>query len=219
MIPSTPAVGTGLTDPLLAFADYQWLTGDRTSTPADVAQAIADAVVMAEEELVRTIGYGQYTENLYLYENGMVFPSAVPIDPTKPITSGEQIYNPATDNAAGSIIQGFGVWVGWFSPLPWMPVWSGVIPPQTNVTYMGGYQPYKTVGGSTPGLPPKLARVLARIAYYILHPNMLQPMGQKSVAIGGVSLSGDLSSMMIVDPQLKRDLRRFRRPQAYAWET
>jgi hypothetical protein len=204
---------------LVSVDDYGWITNDRANDPDDVARALDEAVTMVEVECVRTLGYGQYTENLYLYADGKVYPSAVPIDPTKPISSGEALYNPATDNAPGSIIQGFGVWVGWFTPLPWMPVWQGVIPPQTNVTYMGGYHPYGVKDGTTPGLPPKLARVIARIAYYSQHPAVVQAMGQKSISIGGVSISGDLSSFMLADPQLKRDILRFRRAQAHAWET
>jgi hypothetical protein len=168
---------------------------------------------MVCNECRRTLLYGQYTEDQYLYPTGMVYPSATPIDTTKAIFSNEEIYDPAVDNAPGSIVQGAAVWVGWFSPLPWMPVFSGVLPPQTNITYWGGY--------TQSTLPPKLRRCIAKIAYYSLHPYALSgtPGGLKSMSVGGVSISGDLYSFMLGDLQLKRDLRRFRKPQLMAWQS
>ena len=130
VIPNTP-IANGLTEPLVSVAQYQSITGDTASGSDAVEEAIADAVYMICQECHRTLTYGTYKENLYLYALGMVFPSAAPIDHNQPISSGEQLYNPATDNqqGEGSIIQGAGIWVGWFTPLPWMLVWTGVIPP------------------------------------------------------------------------------------------
>jgi hypothetical protein len=176
---------------------------------------------MLQRETKRTFGYGKYREDQYLYGMGMVYPSATPIDRTKPIAAGVNLYTPNATSAStpASIIQGAGIWVGWFTPLPWMPVWTGVIPPQTVITYWGGWQPYGGSPGTTEALPAKLARIIARVAYYILHPALIQPYGAKSTSAGGISMAGTLSSMMISDPQLRRDVRRWTRPQARAWDS
>jgi hypothetical protein len=222
-LPNTPVAGTGLTVPLVTADQYIVLTGDSTSNADDVQDAITDAVRDIAAECRRSLVYGQYQEVLYLYKKGMVFPSATPIDRTQSIlASGQSIYNPATDNnKTGSLIQGAGVWVGWFTPLPWMPVWQGVLDPQTPIDYWGGFQPYQSTGGSTDSLPPKLAKAICTVAYYQLHPVALAglPGGVKSMSVGGVSISGDLSSFMASDPTLRRTIKRFRHPQVHAWES
>lgn len=203
MIPAIPNAGTGLTVPLVTPAYYQAVTG------ATVAQDVIDeATVIAEQWCLRTLAHGTYTERLYVNYLGMVYPSALPIDPAGPVTP------------AGGDIQGFGIWVGYFTPLPDMPVWTGVLPAQTDVTYTGGYQPVGTTGGPTPGLPPRLARAICKIAWFLTNPAQLagMPGGVKATNASGVSVSGDLSSMVLTDTQLERDLNRFRRPQARAWD-
>jgi hypothetical protein len=217
-IPAVPLTGTGLTQPLISIADYQRFTGDLDTEADALGVAIADAVESVSLECNRTLSHGRFTENLYLTKTGMVFPSAAPIDATQTIVSGPKIYDPTLASAA-SVIQGYGIWVGWFSPLPWMPVWSGVIRPQAFVTYSGGFQPYGVTTGPTEGLPLKLARAIAKVAWFDLHPAALTdlPGGVKSVSLGGVSMSGNLSSFVMSDPQLVRDLKRFKRRQATSW--
>ena len=227
MLPNTPVADTAVDASLISPDQYSIFTGDRVPTVADIQAAIDDATEMLSEECKRTFAYGTYKENLYLYKMGMVFPSATPIDHTKPITSSDVIYNPATDNQAGegSIIQGAGIWIGWFTPLPWMPVWTGVIPPQTNIEYSGGYFPYRYSGDSpvmsTATAPSKLARAIAKVAYYLLHPVMLggMPGGTTNMSIGGVGIGGDLSSMMDRDADLRKFIARWTHPQARAWDT
>lgn len=216
-VPLTPLEGTADPNPLVSYQQYTAMTGDTVSDQADVEDAIDDAIDMVCNECTRTLLYAQYQEDQYLYDNGMVFPSAVPIDPTKQISSNEVIYNPTTDDAPGSIIQGWGVWVGWFTPLPWMPVFSGVLPPQTNITYWGGY--------TQSTLPPKLRRLIIRIAFKSLLANNNSlagiPGGASSASVSGSSASGSmgLSSFSLSDAQIKRDLRRFKRPQVEAWQS
>lgn len=214
-LPLAPIEGTADPDPLVSFQQYQSISGDTVTSQEDVEDALSEAIDMVCQECTRTLAYGQYSEVQFLYDNGMVFPSAVPIDPAKAVTSNSAIYDPATDNAPGSIIQGFGVWVGWFTPLPWMPIWSGILDPQTNLIYWGGYRQ------ST--LPPKLRRLIVRIAFKSIvgNNNWLAGLagGVKSVSVNGVSISGSLTAGSITDSQIKRDLRRFRRPQVEAWQT
>lgn len=214
-LPLTPLPNTADPNPLVSFQQYQDITGDETSDETDVLDALNDAMIDACNECKRTLPYGQYNEVQRLYKNGMVFPSATPIDPTKTITSGisEKIYDPTTDNSPSSVIQGQGVWVGWFTPLPWMPVFSGVLPPQTQIEYYGGF--------TQATLPVKLRRAIASMAFYAVHPYALTsvPQGVKSMSVGGVSISGSLSSFLYQDWQIKRVLRRYRHPQAYAWQS
>lgn len=222
-VPAIPNNATGLAGakspdprPLVTASDYVRITGDSQSDAAAVTEALADAIADTAKECDRTWAYGQYTENLHLYKNGMVFPSACPIDVAQQIIAGSEVFDPPTSNpgnGATSVVQGAGIWVGWFTPLPWMPVWSGVIPPQTVITYWGGY--------AAPSVPNKLKRIWCRVAWYYLHPVTLPglPMGAKSTGVGGVSLSGDLSIVTAHDPQLKRDLRRWTRRQARSWQS
>ena len=221
-LPTVPMAGTGLSVPLVTVAQYRQITGDEASTPEDVTRELAEAQISFCMQANRTLGYGQYTENLFLYDQGFVYPSAIPIDSSKPILSGAEstqaIYNPSSFVNVSSVIQGAGIWVGFFTPLPWMPIWNGVIPPQTVVTYWGGFQPYQSSPGTTKALPPRIARILATIAFYTLNPSVVTAMGAHSTSLNGVSLSGDLSSFMQYDKNLRHMIRGFTRPEAWKWQ-
>lgn len=214
-LPLTPQAGTGVTR-IVDFALYQRITGDTTSLQADVEESLDSAINDACNECKRTLAYGQYKEVQYLYKNGMVFPSATPIDNSMPILSGtDNIFDPLVDTNPSTLIQGQGVWVGWFSPLPWMPVFSGVLPPQTDVEYWGGY--------TVDTIPYKLARAIASMAFYDLHPYFMTnvPGGLSSMSVGGVSISSKsgFSSGLYQDTQIKKILRRFRHPQVRPWQS
>ena len=213
VLPLTPEPGTGDTTPLVSVQQYRSITSDTKPDDDDVAGALEETITLVCQECNRTLRYGQYREVKYLYANGMVFPSAVPIDPTKAISSGEQIYDPATDDNPGSVIQGWGVWVGWFTPLPWMPVFTGVLDPQTQIMYWGGY--------TQQTIPPRLRRLICRIAYKLLHPNNMAglPGGVKSVSVNGVSVSGDLTAFSWRDPGIDMELVAFTRPDVEAWQS
>jgi hypothetical protein len=217
VLPLVPNAVTGSPDPhpLVSAQQYQSVTKDFASGVNDIDETIAEAVDDISKECKRTWLYGQYTESQYLYANGMVYPSATPIDVNKAVFSGDPvpIYDPNKDNTGSSIIQGDGVWVGWFSPLPWMPFYTGVVPPQTILTYWGGF--------TQSTLPAKVRRMICKIAYYRLNPVALtgMPGGVKSMSVGGVSIAGNLSSFMDSDPQLKRDIKRWRHPQAMPWQS
>lgn len=220
-LPSIPNPGTANEAPFLTPDQYRKITGDSTSDNEDIIQAIEEAADEFCTYTRRTIRYGTYTETMYLYAQGMVYPSATPLDAAKEIVSGNVIYDPTTDANSSSVIQGVGVWVGWFTPLPWMPVWTGVIPPQTIVQYTGGYQPYQVTDGPTEGLPMKMARCIAKIAFYSLTPAAITGGnlgGITSRSVGSVSLAGELSSFMLTDPQLEKDLKRLRKSMVKAWQ-
>jgi len=200
--------------PLLTLKRYQQVTGDKTLDQADFTAALADCLDQTAMECKRTWLYGQYTEMLYLYKNGMVFPSATPIDINQSVVAGAETYNPPADTLgqSASVVQGAGIWVGWFTPLPFMPIWTGVIPPQTQVTYWGGW--------TQATVPAGLARMWSKIIYYMTNPTALQglPGGAKSLSIGGIAVGGDLSSFMRLDHDLRRDITRWTRRQGRAWE-
>lgn len=210
MIPAVPDAGTADPNPLVTVADYQQVTQDVTAEQTLVEANIGDALDMIQRECRRTILYAQYTERLYLYNNGMVYPTATPLDVTKPVGS------PAGSTNVG-VFQGNGIWVGWYMPLPALPVWSGVVDPQTDVTYWGGY-----TGPAGPGpiVPASLKRTVCKVAWYLTHPVVLDqlPGGVKAVSVGGVSISGDLASMCSRDRALGGDIKRWRHPRLHAFD-
>ncbi|HEX3539650.1 MAG TPA: hypothetical protein VHT75_04325 [Acidimicrobiales bacterium] len=210
MIPATPNSGTADTNPLVTVAQYQAVTQDSATSSETVTANLADALDMIQRECRRTLLYAQYTERLYLYRNGQVYPTATPLDTSKAVIS------PAGTSNIG-IFQGNGIWVGWFIPLPSLPVWVGVVPPQTDITYWGGYT---GPAGAGPQLPASLRRIVCKVCWYLSNPAVLtdMPGGVKSVSVGGVSMSGDLASMVSRDRQLGRDIKRWRHPQAHAWD-
>lgn len=218
VLPLTPndVAGSPTPEPLVTVQQYQKITTDMASTVNDVEDMLEEVISDLSRECHRTLIYGQYTEAQRLYPNGMVYPSATPLDVTKPVSAGdpnEPIYNPASDNDGASIIQGDGIWVGWFSPLPSMPVFAGVVPPQTVLTYWGGF--------TQATLPGKLRRLICAIAFYRQNPVALtgMPGGVKSMSVGGVSISGNLSSFMDEDPQIRRAVRAWSHPAVDAWQT
>lgn len=185
---------------LVDVLTYQRLTGDTTSATALVEQSLDDAVDYVEGQCRRTLEFGTYTETLDRFSNGCVYPHAVPVasvsDP------------PTAEVRLGGIY--LGAWVGGW-PDTLLP-----LPPQGTVTYEGGYQPYGS--GLTPEIPIRLVRVLCRIAYLALHPSSLigqgVPANAKAASVGDVSISGDLSGLLITDPSIERDLKRFTRRTA-----
>lgn len=209
-IPATPQPGTADANPLLTFARYQFVTKDKASIEADFDQALTDALDMLQREMHRTLLYANYIERLYVYPMiGQVYPSATPLDADKPVGTTSD-----PDGTESSyVIQGAGIYVGFLNPLPALPIFSRVIPNQTDVSYWGGY--------TQSTIPVKLLRVIARVCWYILNPAEIDgPLlaGAKSVSVGGVSISGELSAFMISDPQLCKDIGRFTRRQARAWQ-
>lgn len=214
MIPATPVPGTADDHPLVEITEYQRITADGATSDENVTASIDDALDMLQSEMHRTILYANYVERLYFYGNGMVYPSATPFDITKPVRNPNDLSASPPDVG---LFQGNGIWVGWFVPLPFLPVWQGVVPPQTDVSYWGGWT---GPAGPGPYLPASLKRVICQVAWYIANPVSLSgmPGGVKSVSVGGVSMSGDLSSMVTRDRMLANAIKRWRKPQAKAWD-
>jgi len=200
-------------DGLIHVADYQWVTKDTTSVDADVERALDEALELVEDDTHRKLAYAQHTETLYVYRNGMVYPTNSPV---------ASVSSPT--NLASTAIQGAGVYLGVNIPTPAIVNagdWQAAVPPQAAVTYMGGFQPWGTTDGPTPQLPMTLARVLCRVSFLILHPSTVLsgvPVGAKSASVGDVSISGVLDAFIVVDPSIGRDLKPYRKRQVRAWQ-
>ena len=189
--PTTAEAGTLWGGSLVSFQSYQKITGDTSNSQFDVEDTIAGVVTDVSRHLNRTLVYGLYNELLFVNRLGYTFPSAIPIS---------QVVAPF-----GANLQGASVWIGFYLPLPDMPVWSGVIPPQSYVEYWGGFI------DST--LPPKLQRVIAKIAWYRLNPIPLigVPAGVNSVHVGsvGFSAAGSISQFVDQDREHPQHARAF----------
>lgn len=197
---------------LIRYIDYVRTTKDRASTPQDVVAALNDALQLIQDELQRTLAFGTHTETLYVYRDGKVYPTNTPL---------HAVTDPPV--AAGAI-QGAGVYLGTFIVTP--PIintgdWAAAVPPQSTVTYTGGYQPYGTTDGVTKQLPTTLMRAACRVAWLTLHPVALPgvPAGAKSASVGDVALAGDLSSFVAVDPSIARDIKPYRKRPVHAWQS
>lgn len=178
---------------LVTYAEYQRITGDTTTGQSAVNQALADAQQLAEERTSRTWSYGTYDETLLVFPNGLVYPSAVPIE--------------SVSIPAGATIRGHGIAVG--SLGPWSDAyidvpWSGS-PRRLDVTYSGGW--------TVQTLPFTLKQAVASGAYRMLHAVALAgvPAGAKSVSLGDASISGDLSAFDPFDRAAARALAKYTR--------
>lgn len=195
---------------LVVAADYMRETGDTAPDTAAITAAVQGALKGIDEHCKRKFAYDTYTETLYVYRDGKVYPTNTPIG---------SITSPAVGDTS---IQGAGVYLGVFLPVPatiWAGDWSAAVPPQVKVVYAGGYQPYGT-SGPTDELPWKVMRAVCRIAYLMLHPVALpgMPSGANHASVGGVSMSGDLSPFIAIDPSIAKDLKPYRKRQARGWQ-
>jgi hypothetical protein len=186
-------------DGLIHVAYYRWVTGDQTTPSANVEQALDDAYDLVLTECRRpSFAYDTRTETLDISPRGFVYPAVTPVAEV-------------SDPADASVRYG-GVFLGAFWPTDFFTA----LPAQRTITYAGGYHPVWS--GTAPELPTKLARVICRVAFLILHPQSIigagVPAGAKSASVGDVSVSGDLSGFVAIDPSIARDLRGFKRRRA-----
>jgi len=197
---------------IMPIAGYRQITKDTLTVDADLQAALNSAASLVDEHCKRSFLYGQFTETLYVYRTGVCYPTNTPVD-TVSTPSG----------LAPQSIQGAGIYLGVFLPVPALVNagdWMGAIPPQTVVTYMGGFQPYGTTDGPTAQVPQKVARAIARVAWLILHPVALvgMPVGATSASIGGLSVAGDLSPFIAMDSSIERDLKGYRKRMVRGWQ-
>lgn len=204
--PAIPAEGTGVGS-LVSVANYEQVTGDTVNSDQDI---IDQAVIEVCQYCNRTLGYGQYTERLYVNKRSFVYPSALPLDAVTPVTLPVEatVYGPS-------------IWVGLWAPIPDLPIFTGFVAPQANVTYFGGYQVAGSTGGPTPALPPKLMRLICKAAWYIANPPIGLPAygNLTSISLQGVSVAGTLTPLASWqdDTSLTKGLRAYRRPEIPAF--
>lgn len=198
-------------EPLVDYGRYARWTGDTTSNTTDVTAAMVDAEAAVNEACNRTFRYGTYTETLYVYTNGIVYPSVTPLEA---VTSDNQ-----------TVIQGAGIWVGWFDPSPILSdYWGGRggFPPQATITYTGGYQPVGTTDGATDPLPLAVARAIAQITWTALHPVTLPgvPANANSVHTGdvGYSAQGPLTAADLIPDTVAASLAPYRKRRVHGWQ-
>lgn len=143
-------------------AKYREITGDTTTSDADVDSALADAQEDLEEQTDRFYESATRTESLLLDKDGYVYPKALPVVsvsvPTVTTVDGNRVL-------IGSLIN-----------------ISEVVDTRVSVTYVGGY--------AAADLPFRLVKLVARMAYADIHFNPDTPSGATSVKVGDVAFSG-----------------------------
>lgn len=191
-----------MADPLVAWDFYVTVTSDTDSDGNTVGMALARAQTRAEQWCRRPFGYGQYTETLYVYPDGCASPTVTPL---------------AAVQAPSDVVpQGDRVFLGYLTPNPIVLAggFTGAYPPQTEITYTGGWT------AST--LPEDLAEAICRIAFRMLHPVVLVgvPAGVTSAAVGDVHLQapGPLDGFQVLDRSVLLILGRYRRRQVRGWQ-
>lgn len=156
---------------------YRQITGEFTSTDAEVNRCIVDATQLLEEYLGRPLALAERTEEMRPDRRGSLWPKATPITVA------------ASYTIDGHALRGTPP----FSSAVWM------LDPETSVevTYTGGWADERDdawVTGDEPVLPYCIARDLAWAAHRLAHPAGVQsatgfPAGASSVSLGDASVS------------------------------
>lgn len=191
-----PLIDTGL----VTLSDYQRLTGDRSSTPDDVAAALLDAQQIIEEYLRRPLMLATRTERLRLYradgiDSGydgayLIYPTATPVLSAPGFTVLDDI------SVAGAFPDGG-------------PFLDGIIgqsvQPYATITYTGGYTPAT--------LPATIRREIARTAAASLTPTTAVPTGAVSVRVGDTAVTYATAGLVgaALSPSSKTALKRYTR--------
>jgi hypothetical protein len=224
--PSQPIGATGFTDPFIDLPTYQQLTGDLALTEDQLDFLAPQCELILATYCEATWRYGQYAEILKIYQNGFVYPSATPIDVTKPIngSDGGFLWNPVEAGGtdvmqAGSPIQGVGIMVGPWGMFDPSIVWGSYVPNQMQLTYWGGWD---DTSSDTRGDVWIFKRCLAKMVRYGSQPQFATTGGiggVTSMSIGGISISGSgLSAMMLMDDGMYDDVVSLKRANVGGWQ-
>lgn len=147
---------------------YRQITGDHTSTDAEIDRCVTDAQALLEEYLGRPLQLAERTEAIVPDRNGMLWPRVTPIV-----------------EAEGWTIDGLGL-VG-------TAVWFGALA-TTDVTYRGGWERPDAEDPEGPVLPTCIQRDLAGAAYRLAHPQISTVAGiipgAESVRLGDAAVTG-----------------------------
>lgn len=146
---------------LVTVGRYRSVTGDTTSTEADITEALAEAQTLLEDALRRPLEEAERTERLRVLD-GRVYPSATPISDGGALTVEGDALTGAT------------------------PVTSlvGITDSDhATVTYTGGY--------TTATVPRCIERDIAWAAHAVLRPSSVAavPVGATSVRLGDAAVT------------------------------
>jgi hypothetical protein len=180
--------------------DYRRITNDLSSYDGDVMAALVDAADEFLRQTGRIIELGTYTEQLPVYQDGRVYPSATPVTSVlDPPDAAHDTISITVATAPDTLAAGAYTWPGYYpayggyaygalggyQPLP-SDVLVGVDrappPPVRTVSYTGGRSP----------APSDVVRCVCEMAGYSLHPEFgfELPAGTKSVTLGDQSITG-----------------------------
>jgi hypothetical protein len=202
--------------------DYRRVTGDLSSYDGDVMDALVDAQNEFLNQTGRKIELGTYTEDLPVYDDGRVYPSATPVtgvldppDATHDTISIAVAAAPGTLAAAAYGWPGYypayggyayGAYTGGYQPIP-ADVLVGVdraAPmPVRTVSYTGGYAPP----------PSDVIRCVCEMTLYTLHPDfgLDLPVGTKSVTLGDQSITGSFGATTQYPSSVTRVIAKYTR--------
>lgn len=189
---------------LVTADDYVRITGDDSTDTDTVEATIDDMLAMIEEEIDRTLLFGQYTETLPLSDTGHAYPRAVPVSEISASSSGE-VWDEGWSLRGLSPDPNPGPFMDLVEVRDW--VRRGVY---TTVTYSGGYT-YDT-------FPKRLRRLICRLALVAIGGGGSQLIpGTTQASVGDVSVqlatgsvgSGELDVLL---PGTCSALTSYRRP-------
>lgn len=154
---------------LVTYVRYVAITGDTSTASADVADALADAQELLENELCRQLDSKERTERLRIYPADGYFPGGRVHPTVTPVTAAEDytILDDGTLTGAS----------------PQSGVFDFDAEPYAEVTYTGGF---------TPGtVPACIERDIAWCAYRLVRPAEAAavPAGAASVRLGDAGVS------------------------------
>jgi hypothetical protein len=198
---------------LVTESDYVALTGDEDTATVLVTAALEEAQRYIEEELQRPLEFGLRIEDLKVYPNGRVYPSATPLV----ATPSDAMYGIIDES---SIYYGWGRdpiinWGGleWGADLfssGWAP---GQTMPVVEITYQGGF--------TDENLPVVLKRAIIRLAGALLKERSAKgrriqaniPAGATNVSVGDVSVSLAIpdAGVSALVPGLSQSIRKYKR--------
>lgn len=170
--------------------DYQRITGDTATAPADVEQYITEAQEFIESETDKRFSSAQRTETLYVYPDGRVYPHATPV--TAVASPAGAVFTTVAIGAGAGLLDA-GVWPDRCSR------------PTRSVTYTGGYADGQA--------PAALVRLIARVAQSLKPSGALAglPAGITSVNFGSQSYTGrDLGDSDALPTSIIRQINKLK---------
>jgi hypothetical protein len=157
---------------LVLFDTYQRITGDTTTGASQVADALAEAQALLEEELGRELESKSRTERLYPDPTGRVYPMVTPVTvaPSGLLVDGSSMYSAGPfQSVPGFIFEG-----NW-----------------ADLTYTGGYVERSANPAATNRLPAHVERDLCWCAFRALavveaQSLALTPAGASRMQVGDI---------------------------------